>query len=139
MPQTSAPSVFYITNKDFELYKELSTSGPLKGITGHMLFMLAVSYGYYYKERVPLKDKKKDYTRWSYVQGPQELVLKSIAIKEYGDPSIVKDYKLISQLAEEYANGGIHRLKADIHSGEFGSFQKRFEKLLRQTVEKYEE
>jgi len=126
------PDRLYIEEKDKKLYDKLLEKGsPLSrdnGFENKDIFLLAMCIGY--ETGVPLEIKKRlGYFLAKYLSREDEAILYSMAVKEKGIDTL-KDLKYVYNLAEEYANSGIQTLYNQVFSGEYGSFQKRFESNL---------
>jgi len=130
---TEMPDRFFIEEDDKEIYDNLKSSntpiGKYQKLENKDVFMLAVCYGFAYGLRKPLI-KKTGYVRPIYFKEKELNVLYSIAFDEEKNLEVYSDFKKVYVIIEEYANGGIHILKDRVESGEFGTFEKRFEEKL---------
>lgn len=104
-----------------DLYKELSDgNGPEKAPFRTMkdVFMLAACLGFRRGERKPLSGRKQQIFHWAqFSEQVDAPILKAIAISTTNDILVLAHYDQIVQIAEEYANGGIHEIASQIKSG----------------------
>ena len=127
------PDRFFIEEEDKEIYDNLKSSntplGKYKKLDNKDVFIIAACYGFTYGIRKPLK-KRFGYVRPIYFDEKELNILYSIAYNPEEKLQIYSDFKKVYEIIEEYANGGIHILKDKVESGEFGTFEKKFEEKL---------
>lgn len=76
-------------------------------------FMWAAVLGYEMGDRRPLTGKREGIFRWSVFTTQVDVpLLKAIAVADSGDLNILTSQDAILTIAEEYANAGIHELRA---------------------------
>lgn len=79
------------------------------------VFMWAVCLGVQQGIRKPLTAKKKTVFRWAQFDPQTDIpLLKAIAIADSGDVNVLLKRNDILIVAEEYANTGIHLLRASL-------------------------
>jgi len=113
LTETTAPRELAVDEKFHDFYDDLKKGKLIPGFKGYEMahiFVIALSYGFHYKLKKPLSNKFKRSITTSYVEKNYGWIVKAIAIKEYG-LEIIADNAKIYQLAEQYANGGIERIK----------------------------
>jgi dnd system-associated protein 4 len=99
-----------------EIYKQLTNSSdkniesaPFK--TMKDVFMMATCLGFQSRRRSQLTGKKEQPFHYSVFSESLDVpILKSIAIAETNRVDILADFEQIIEIAEEYANEGIHEL-----------------------------
>ena len=127
------PDRFFIEEDDKEVYDNLKSVntpiGKYKKLENKDVFMLAVCYGFTYDIRKPLQ-KRFGYVRPIYFDEKELNILYTIAYNQEIKLQVYSDFKKVYEIIEEYANGGIHILKDKVESGEFGTFEKKFEEKL---------
>lgn len=111
-----------IETSHHDFYKQLSESAddpercPFR--TMKDIFMLAACLGYRRGQRKPLASGKKNIFHWTqFSEQVDEPVLKAMAIATTGDIQVLGNQEEILQIAEEYANAGIHELKSQVEEG----------------------
>jgi len=101
-----------------DLYEQLT-----KGTTPHStpfrtmkdLFMMAACVGFQMKQRRSLTGKKHQPFHYQQLLEQTDIpILKAIAIATTGDIQILADLDSIVSIAEEYANAGIHEIRAHV-------------------------
>jgi dnd system-associated protein 4 len=98
------------------IYKELTdgldpVSVPFK--TMKDVFMWAASLGYKRGERRPITGKKQTIFRWAQFSSQTDLpVVKAISLANRNDISVLLSQDEMLNVVEEYANAGIHDLRA---------------------------
>ncbi len=108
----------YIDESASEIYRQLKSGAntqpeeaPFE--TFKDIFMLAVCQGFQNGRRIRTT-KAGSEIRLSVFTEDDLAILKAIAIAETGDVQILSSQSDILVIAEEYANSGIHDLKADL-------------------------
>ena len=100
-----------------EFYKELTTEReyklqPFK--TMKDLFLFATFVGYRRGKKIPL-EKRRDIFAWARFSAQEDVpVLRSLAIAETGDVTVLADQDELLTIAEEYANGGIVEIREQV-------------------------
>jgi len=127
------PDRFFIEEDDKEIYDNLKSKntplGKYKKLENKDVFILAVCYGFSLGIKKPIK-KKFGYVRPIYFNEKELNILYTIAYNSKDKLGVFSDFKNVYEIIEEYANGGIHILKDKVLSGEFGTFEKKFEAKL---------
>lgn len=134
--ESEAPTNIYGDHKD--IYDELVKEGPFKEFRNHQVFLMAVSLGYEKGEKSESKDSDA-ITRTQYLGDENSdmwWLIKSVAIDDTGDITVLRDKKKMINIAIEYANEGIEVLD-DIVNGDdsFGSLDKNLESKMRERLE----
>ena len=79
------------------------------------VFMWAVALGVKQGKRRPLTGPREQIFRWDqFSQETDVHALKAIALAETEDVEVLLQIERILQIAEEYANAGIHEIKQEI-------------------------
>ena len=103
-----------------QLYKDLSersTQNPETSpfLTMKDVFMWAVALGVKEGKRRPLSGSREQIFRWDQFSQEMDIpALKAIALAETGEVEVLLQEDHILQIAEEYANAGIHEIKREI-------------------------
>lgn len=101
-----------------ELYRQLSDGAdpemtPFR--TMKDVFMLAACVGYQRGQRHPITGSKRQIFHWTQFSEQVDVpILKALAIASTGDIMVLADQQKILQLAEEYANAGIHEINTHV-------------------------
>jgi len=107
MIESKSPRELAIENTNHEFYEELKKGKYLPELRGYemaYLFIIAMSYGFYYGRRKKIKNPKRSIST-NFVQNQFEWLVKSIAISTYEDGiNILPDEAEVYKIAEEYAN-----------------------------------
>jgi len=135
---SNEPITLNIKKTDFPTYQEILASSALKGRTTKEVFLLAAVLGFKKGHRISIKGGKKSYVRTEFLDEKDKTLINAIAIKETGNPDIIKDKKEVFNIVEEYANAGLRELKDMVFEKETGSFLKKFEGYLRDCLDKEE-
>lgn len=107
-----------------DLYKELTEGKDIEKapfLTMKDVFMLAVCLGYRRGQRKPIAGKQQQIFHWAQFSDQVDMpILKAIAIAVTGDVLVLSDFGKVVELAEEYANAGIHEVRTKVadYSGE---------------------
>ena len=100
-----------------EIYEQLkSGSGSVEDApfeTFKDIFMWAACYGYRNGRRIRT-NKAGNEIRVSVFSEEDKAILKAIAIAATEDVAVLANFGEVMAIAEEYANGGIYSLKADL-------------------------
>ena len=141
--RNAPPDRFYIDESDKRLYKEIeqelfisryTENGEKRQIKkgNKERFLLAMAIGFNMGKGHRIKLKKKFGFFFDNVLYPADRALiSSIAVFEKkGSVDILTDKEDVNTIAEEYARAGIKTLHGKIRGKEFGTFSKRFEKML---------
>ena len=101
-----------------EIYKQLTEGSDPVTVpfrTMKDVFMWAACLGYRQGERRPLTGKRVTIFRWAqFTSQVDVLLLKALAIAASGDVNVLLSQDEILTIAEEYANVGIHELRASV-------------------------
>jgi dnd system-associated protein 4 len=101
-----------------DIYKRLTDGNDPVSVPFRMMkdvFMWAACLGYQMGERRPLTGKRVTVFRWAQFTPQIDIhLLKAIAIADSGDVNVLLDQEEILIAAEEYANAGIHELRAGV-------------------------
>lgn len=97
-----------------------------------LIFTLAVAYGFSEEKSEPLKGGTEWVTRREYVRKNDDLMtfFRAIVIAKTGDISLINNEDKIFEIAESFANGGIHRLHHAILHKSSPDFDKTLEGML---------
>jgi dnd system-associated protein 4 len=101
-----------------EIYKQLTEGNDPVNVpfrTMKDIFMWAACLGYRRGERRPLAGKRVTIFRWAQFAPQTDVpLLKALAIAASGDVNVLLSQDEILTIAEEYANTGIHELRASM-------------------------
>lgn len=101
-----------------EIYKQLTEGNDPISVpfrTMKDVFMWAACLGYRRGERRRLTGKRVTIFRWAQFTPQMDVpLLKALAIAESGDVDVLLSQDEILTVAEEYANSGIHELRANV-------------------------
>lgn len=101
-----------------EVYKHLTEGDDPSNVpfrTMKDVFMWAMVLGYRLGERHPLGGRRVTIFRWAQLAPQTDVpLLKALAIADSGDTDVLRGRAEILTIAEEYANAGIHDLRARI-------------------------
>lgn len=129
--ETDPPQVIRVKYTDY--YDEIMEKGPFGDFEKPQIFLLAVSIGYARGEK---EEGADDWvTRTEYLGGEnseERWLLRSIALEETDDITVLRDGKKIFDIAVQYANGGIQVLHDMVFADEPGSIEKRLEAMIRE-------
>lgn len=127
----------YMDKKDKELYDKLDDESMLKHKGGNRTrkeqFLFAMAVGFEKGVRREL-EKRKELFNLKDLKLEDEALINAIAINETKSISIISQKNEVYKIAEEYAHGGIKLLVDEIQSCEFGSFEKLYEKKLKEII-----
>jgi dnd system-associated protein 4 len=102
-----------------EIYKELSEGNDPEKVpfrTMKDVFMLAACLGYNRNSRLPITGSRRQIFHWAQFSEQVDIpIIKSIAIATTEDIQVLTDLDRITQIIEEYANGGFIELKGIIN------------------------
>jgi len=101
-----------------DIYKQLTEGSDPVGVpfrTMKDVFMWAACLGYQLGERRPLTGKRVTIFRWAQFTPQTDMpLLKALAIADSDDVNVLLGQDEILSIAEEYANTGIHELRASV-------------------------
>lgn len=124
---------------DKELYEQLDDEKMLKHKGGNRTrkeqFIFAMAIGFESGVRREL-DKKEGLFNLKDLKLEDEALLHALAINETKSITIISNKNDVYKIAEEYAHGGIKLLVDEIQACEYGSFEKHFEKRLKDIYHK---
>lgn len=116
-PDTSRDTVA-IDESVHEIYKQLTEGSDPVSVpfrTMKDVFMWAAFIGYRKGDRRPLTGKRITIFRWAqFIEQLDIPLLKALAIADQGDVKVILSQNEILTIAEEYANAGIHELRASL-------------------------
>jgi hypothetical protein len=127
-------------NEDIPLYKDLKpTSDKTLFETNLELFTICALIGkYIVKDKKPI-NKQIVYARYRENESKEEMIiLKSIAIAEYGDVNILKDEIAMIDIFEQYARTGIELLH-DWYEDKSVDFESKLASVMLDTFNKNKE
>lgn len=125
------PQIF-ISKEARELYDNIKKQDEFEHFDNKDFFMLVTMFGYSKKKKKQLKKQDKTqsgFTRERYLSPADISLLKTIAITDEDDVSVVNNIPKIFAIAEEYANGAIDFLKEFIFENP-GDFSRKFANYL---------
>ena len=135
MHETSAPRELAI-DKDYHHFYEALKSGKvlpeLKGYEMAYIFAIAMAYGVYHNIRRPIEPGKIKRSISGTLVGREFgslITAIAISVSEEG-VDIVPDKAQIFKIAEEYANGGIEKIKTELETFKPGEFELNMEEIL---------
>jgi dnd system-associated protein 4 len=131
------PDRLFVRKEDIEDFKLLQDEkdSPFCKRTNKDVFFMAMLVGLKNGVRLPLQSKQ-EYVREEYLNDDERTIIKSIAISEEKDLSVLVDKGRVYQIAEEYAAGGIKYLKNSAFKRQHGSYVKELEGELLEEFEK---
>lgn len=109
-----------IENSVHQIYKELTERSVQDPEAAPFLlmkdvFMWAVALGVSANQRLPLADSRTQIFRWDqFSQDIDVPVLKAIAVAADNDVGVLVSPPRMLRIAEEFANAGIHELRAEV-------------------------
>jgi len=127
------PDRLYIDESEREIYERLRDHPLLKRRSNKELFLLAMSLGFLYDMRKPLK-KPWGFVRTEYLNEEEKSLILSIGIYAEGLDALLNKKKIFST-AEEYASAGVRYLE-DLAWKEPASLDKILENLLNDVFRK---
>jgi len=115
---TSPGRDYNIPEDKHDLYKELQESeeSPFTEADLNEIFVFAVAYGSRKAGRTPLDGSTRALFSRATHNDQTHWLIRSIAVAEERTTDVLIDGKLVKEIAEEYANGGI----TELHSKVFG-------------------
>jgi len=125
---TKVPDRLYVDKEDIKLYKFLQNEELFNGRENKDLFIIAIAFGYNNGLRKKI-ERREGFVRTEYLKEEDWALIYSIAL-DIGPIEILEDDKMIFEVIEEYAKGGIELIVDKIEKTQFGSFEKKFEKEL---------
>jgi dnd system-associated protein 4 len=101
-----------------DIYKQLTEGNDPVGVpfrTMKDVFMWSACLGHRLGERRPLTGKRVTIFRWAQFTPQTDVhLLKALAIADSSDVNVLLSQDEILIIAEEYANDGIHELRANL-------------------------
>lgn len=129
MPVEDWPRNFSCDETNRNTYAELTdrnqTLSPFRGKEFADVFSVAMAIGFKMSNRIPLK--KLAYNIPFSALKEREWLIDAIAIADAANLDILLDTPRVVRIVEEYANGGIERLKEIVFGGLPGDARKRIE------------
>jgi len=109
---------YNIQENKHELYKELQESeeSPFTEAELNEIFIFAVAYGSRKAGRTPIEGSGRALFNRAALSDQTHWLIRSIAVAEERTTDVLVDGKLVKEIAEEYANGGI----TELHNKVFG-------------------
>jgi len=108
----------YIEEAVHEIYRQLSEGNDPETVpfkTMKDIFMWAASLGYRMGERRPLTGQRVMIFRWAQFSNQVDVpLIKGMAISDSSQVGILVSQNNILTAVEEYANAGIHELRASL-------------------------
>lgn len=95
-----------------KLFTQL-TEGDMPFTRKSDVFLTAACVGYKNGNREPL-ESRADLIKWANLKGEGKILLRALGLVEAGDREVLAENKKLVEIAEEYANGGINDLYANI-------------------------
>jgi Skp family chaperone for outer membrane proteins len=138
MSEEKKPKVdrFYVERKDFDMFNSLKEKGsPFVGARNKEIFLAAMVVGYHERCSIELKTRE-GYFHEEDLTREEAALIRAIAVAEEEGLSVLLDKQRVYSIAEQFASGGISLLKANVTSGEYGSYAKKLESELLRAYEK---
>jgi len=124
------PDRLYIDASDREKYGEIaSISSFFEDKNNKEQFLLAMAVGVHNQTRAALEKKDGWFLRKD-LKTEDEALISAVAVAEASSVDILSDHAHVYGIAEQYAHAGIRILHDRVHSVEFGTFSKQFEKYV---------
>ncbi|WP_423746626.1 hypothetical protein V5735_19060 [Haladaptatus sp. SPP-AMP-3] len=102
----------HIDSERYDLFKQLQNSedSPFYQAENHDLFMFTVGYGR--QKAMPQSTENEEHAFFgrSRLSESQQTVLEAVAVNEESDVQVLRDQRLVYEIAEEYANAGVKEL-----------------------------
>lgn len=98
-----------------DFYKQLTTAKNAEEspfLTMKDLFMLAACIGFQMKQSKPLGRREQPFHYSVFTEAEDIPILKAIAIANTGDVAVLSEPERIVEIAEQYANAGIHEIRS---------------------------
>jgi dnd system-associated protein 4 len=129
----------YMDKEDKELYEKLDEEEMLRHKGGNRTrkeqFLFAMAVGFEKGTKREL-EKREGLFNLKDLKLEDEILINAVAISETKSISIISQKNNVYKIAEEYAHAGIKLLVNEIQSCEFGSFEKFYEKKLKEIYSK---
>ena len=141
MIMKNIPDRLYINKKDKDLYSQLlGKNGPFDGKDNKHIFMLSLAYGFKYGKKTDIADKE-GMVRTEYLDKNEKSMMKAIGIAENNNLNALIDKKSLFNIAENYANTGLHILYDEAFNNgiNFNLYFKKLESELTQVLKESEE
>ena len=131
---SSEPDRLYVEKSDLKIYKRLKDVGsPFQKKENKELFLMAMIEGFKQGGTKELR-KREGYVRWAYLTDQEKSLIKALAIHKEGTLNALLDKKKVFSIAEEHAAYGIRFLHDRVFGGEYGTYAKKLESELVQTL-----
>lgn len=117
----------------FEALQE-SEDSPFYQAANHDLFMFAVGYGNAKTMPEKIKNEKAAFFGRTSLSDHQQAVIEAVAVAEERDVRVLRDQRMVYEIAEKYANAGIEQL----HGRVFGPDDEPLRELAVEVKEAYE-
>ncbi len=124
------PDRLYIDKSDREKYSDIANISSLfEDKSNKEQFLLAMAFGVHNQTRAALKTKDGWFLEKD-LKTENEALISAVAVAEASSVDILSDHAQVYEIAEQYAHAGIRILHDKVHSVEFGTFSKQFEKYV---------
>lgn len=127
----------HIDEERREMFETLQDSedSPFYQATNHDLFMFALGYGQANTMPESIKNEKAAFFGRTSLSEEQQAVIEAVAVAEERDVRVLRDQRMVYEIAERYANAGIDLL----HGRVFGpSDDEPIQELALEIKEQYE-
>lgn len=127
----------YISTEDRVKYETLKKEISFLGDKDAKdLFLFALIYGVYYRNKKKDLLKREGYFRTEYLRDEDKALLKVVGVFDESF-DILNDMDKVLDLAEKYAHNGIDIILNELKSTSVGSFEKKFELALLEMTMNY--
>lgn len=127
----------HIDEERREMFESLQNSenSPFFDAANHDLFMSALGYGQANTMPEKIKNEKTAYFGRTSLSETQQAVVEAVAVSEERDVRVLRDQRMVYEIAEKYANAGIDLL----HGRVFGpSDEEPIQELALEIKERYD-
>jgi dnd system-associated protein 4 len=102
----------HIDSERREMFEALQESedSPFYQAENHDLFMFALGYGRENTMPETIKNEKGAFFGRASLSERQQAVIEAVAVSEERDVRVLRDQRIVYEIAEEYANAGIELL-----------------------------
>lgn len=134
--QREARRDVHIDKERREMFEALQESqdSPFYETSNHDLFMFALGYGNANTMPEEIKNEKAAFFGRTSLSEHQQAVIEAVAVAEERDVRVLRDQRLVYEIAEKYANAGIELL----HGRVFGPDDEPLRELAVEVKEQYE-
>jgi hypothetical protein len=127
----------HIDEERRDMFESLQNSedSPFYQASNHDLFMFALGYGRSNTMPETIKNNKTAFFGRTSLSERQQAVVEAVAVEEERDVRVLRDQRMVYEIAEKYANAGIELL----HGRVFGpSDDEPLQELALEVKEQYE-